>query len=184
MQVTTKTLIAMHRDGLSDQAIADRTGVELAAVERIISAHQNEVAAHRAGTLTPPRPAPVAASAPSATPDVADLLSWAADHPSPSIRTAGVRASTALDVLQNRRRQDAELEAVTSNVKELEARIEKLRARAAELRDGQKTRQVKPRDYVPAEVRAWAREEGIPCPVAGVVPASVVAAWRASHATS
>ncbi|MFE5675080.1 hypothetical protein ACFQ7B_07680 [Streptomyces erythrochromogenes] len=183
MQVTAKTLVAMHRDGLSDQAIADRTGVELSAVERIITAHQNDVAAHRGGTPAPPRQAPAAVSVSSATLDAADLLSWAADHPSPSIRTAGVRASAALEVLQNRRRQDAELEGVTSNMKELEARLEKLRARAAEIRDGQKTRQVKPRDYVPAEVRAWAHAKGIRCPVAGVVPASVVDAWRATQAT-
>ncbi|WP_030659766.1 MULTISPECIES: Lsr2 family protein [Streptomyces] len=177
MQVTTKTLIAMHADGLSDQAIADRTGVELATVERVITTHQNNLAAGRATAAATPAPAG------TAVPDAADLLPWAEAHVEASIRQAGARARAALELLQTRRRTDAELQGIKRTEQELEARLAKLRARAAELKGG-RGKQVKPRDYVPAEVRAWAREEGIPCPPAGVVPASVVDAWRTAHATA
>lgn len=167
MRVSAAVVLQMHRDGYSDQQIADQTGADLDGVKGIITTHKSLV-----GRGSIPRPEERAAS-----PDAVALLAWATGHPAAAVRRDGERALNALESLHTRYKAEAELSAVTAAVAELEQKLGRLRSREAELK-GSRKRPPVARDYVPAEVRAWAQQAGMACPPAGIVPPHVVAAWR------
>lgn len=108
---------------------------------------------------------------------VPDLLVWAAQHDDPAVRKLAQTAATALAVIRQRRAADAELASVEQEAARLRERLAELDARARELKPT--TAKGKPqRDYTPSVVRAWAREQGLAVPDAGVLPQTIVQAWR------
>ncbi|MGN7139051.1 WhiB family transcriptional regulator [Streptomyces pseudogriseolus] len=111
---------------------------------------------------------------------VDQLLEWGDAHTDPEVQDQAARARAALVGLRRRHAADAELTASTSEAEQLEKRLAELRAREAELTPAKKTTKKKAvqRDYEPAAVRAWAKENGVDCPASGRVPKKVVDAWR------
>ncbi|WP_423833334.1 hypothetical protein [Streptomyces manipurensis] len=174
MRVSAAVVMQLHRDGYSDQRIADQTGATLADVTAIIDTHKTLVAR---GTIPQPE-------APPAVPNAVALLAWGTNHHAAAVRQYADRALTALEALQSRHQHEAELLRITSQVDELQEQLNRLKTREAELKG--KGRTTKPRtapaarDYNPAEVRAWAQQAGVECPPAGVVRQSVVEQWRAA----
>ncbi|MEU0522737.1 Lsr2 family DNA-binding protein [Streptomyces niveus] len=121
-------------------------------------------------TTTPAESAPTADPAPL---PVGKLLAWAASHPDRTLRDHAEKARTSLDALRERHAAAEELARISTETAELEQRLAQLRARETELNPKRKTR-----DYDLAEVRAWARSEGMTVPARGRVPGAVVTAWR------
>ncbi|MFD6874507.1 MULTISPECIES: hypothetical protein [unclassified Streptomyces] len=167
MRVSAAVVMQMHRDGYSDQQIADQTGAALADVTAIISTHKTLVAR---GAITAPE-------APPAVPDAVALLAWGTNHQAAAVRQYADRALSALEALQTRHQAEAELQRVTSQVDKLTQQLARLKEREAELKGKGKGAG---RDYSPAEVRAWAQEAGLDCAPAGIVPKALVEQWRAA----
>jgi hypothetical protein len=170
----TAVTLSMHRDGYSDQQIADKLGIDIGEVTEIIDAdraQQNTEPQASAEQPTAAREAPA-----EEIPELADLLVWAAAHDDQAVRDHAAQASAALAALRERRRVDAELDQITTEAAELEKRLADLRTRESELRPQPPVR--KKRDYDPREVRTWAREQGLTVPNRGQIPKDVLTAWR------
>ncbi|WP_030387048.1 Lsr2 family protein [Streptomyces sp. NRRL S-241] len=172
MRVSAAVVMQMHRDGYSDQQIADQTRAALDDVTAILDTHKNLVAR---GAIRQPE-------APAAVPDAVALLAWGTGHPAAQVRQYADRALTALESLQARHQKEAEIERVTSRMDKLQQELTRLAETKAALtgKSGATARTAPVRDYVPAEVRAWAREAGVFCPPNGIVPKPVLAQWRAA----
>ncbi|MGW2580814.1 hypothetical protein ACWCYZ_05655 [Streptomyces virginiae] len=177
MNVSAAVVMQMHRDGYSDQRIADQTGAALADVTAIINTHKALVAR---GSISQPEAAP-------AVPDAVALLAWGTGHPAAQVRQFADRALTALEALQVRHRREAEIERVTSRMDKLQQELNRLAEAKAQLtgksspKAARTTARTAPvRDYEPAEVRAWARKAGVACAPVGIVPEPVLAQWRAA----
>ncbi|MGC4918751.1 Lsr2 family DNA-binding protein, partial [Streptomyces albogriseolus] len=100
-------------------------------------------------------------------------------HDDPDVRDQAARARATLTGLRRRHAADQELAAITTEAEQLEQRLAALRAREAELAPSKTAKgKRKAADYPAAEVRAWAKEQGIACPPVGRVPKAVVEAWR------
>ncbi|MEU3972374.1 Lsr2 family DNA-binding protein [Streptomyces bacillaris] len=121
--------------------------------------------------------APAPADAPLT---VGALIAWAHAHTDKSIQRLAAQAHDALGTLRTRHHEEQELARVTAEETELEERLAEIRARKARLAPRRKPT----RDYDPATVRTWARENSIPVPDKGQIPAAVLAAWREHHAAS
>jgi hypothetical protein len=172
MRVSAAVIMQMHHDGYSDQQIADQTGATLADVTAIITTHKSLVTR---GDI------PSRADTPPAVPNAVELLAWGTGHRTAAIRRHAERALDALEALHTRHRHEAELLRISGEVEELEKRMTRLRTRQAELQGGKGSPRRSPtRDYVPAEVRAWAQQAGVTCPSNGTVPNKVLAQWRAA----
>ncbi|MEU1800841.1 histone-like nucleoid-structuring protein Lsr2 [Streptomyces sp. NPDC019937] len=113
---------------------------------------------------------------------VSQLLAWADGHPDPDVQDQGARARAALTGLRARHAADTELAHITEEAEQLEQRLAELRAREDELRPTarKKPRKAVERDYEPAVVRAWAKQQGIECSPIGRVPGEIVDRWRAA----
>ncbi|MFE3853396.1 WhiB family transcriptional regulator [Streptomyces griseorubiginosus] len=135
-------------------------------------------------TTTDAEPMPVgqgltAAQANAETLPVGVLLKWGDDHPDADVRDQAARGRAILTGLRQRHAADAELTAVNTELERLEKRLAELHARQAELAPKKKPA------YRPAEVRAWAKANGVTCPGNGRVPKTVVEAWlKATRPTS
>ncbi|MCP3758188.1 hypothetical protein [Streptomyces sp. TBY4] len=169
MKISPAVVLQMTSDGYSDQQIADQLRTDRATVTGIIDLHKS-LAARGALPSTPPA---------KERPGVAKLLSWAQGHEAASVRRSAERVHTLLDALLVRHEAESELLTVTMEVVELEQRLAEARTRAAALKPGARpARPTVKRTYDPAVVRAWARQAGIACAPAGVVPKAVVEAWE------
>ncbi|MEU5284154.1 histone-like nucleoid-structuring protein Lsr2 [Streptomyces sp. NPDC020755] len=105
------------------------------------------------------------------------LIAWALGHSDRTVRRHGEQAHDALGWLRTRHTADQELARVDAEEKELEERLAAVRARRAELNPKKAAR-----DYTAADVRAWARTQGLPIPDKGQIPAEILAAWRERNA--
>ncbi|MFJ8883635.1 hypothetical protein ACIRJR_09495 [Streptomyces sp. NPDC102402] len=105
------------------------------------------------------------------------LIAWASQHTDKTISRLGKEAHTALGELRARKAGEEELIQVDAEEARLVEQLAEVRARKDKLRPTQK-RKSPTRDYVPAEVRAWARKAGLDVPAAGTVPNRIVDAWR------
>ncbi|MER6197999.1 hypothetical protein ABT234_11625 [Streptomyces sp. NPDC001586] len=173
MRVSAAVVMQMHRDGYSDQTIADQTGAALADVTAIINTHKTLVAR---GDIPQPE-------APPAVPDAVALLAWGTHHQAAAVRQYADRALTALEALQARHHKEAEVQRVTSQVDKLKQQLARLEEQMAELTGkgrAKSARTAPVRDYIPAEVRAWAQQAGVHCPPVGIVPQTVLEQWRAA----
>ncbi|WP_031522584.1 Lsr2 dimerization domain-containing protein [Streptomyces sp. NRRL F-5123] len=193
--------ISMHKAGDDIPAITEATGMSQQEVEDLLTAHTDTAVgetASPAGEAEAPAEPAGSTSIPAATaPDVADvdvLLLWAQQHPLASVRATAGRIRQDLADLNQRRVNE---QAAT----EVEARIAKLRAELQAEED--RLRQLKvgiphaagtigaptPLRHEPAKrsrkdlaaIRSWARENGHQVGVAGVIKASIVAAYDAAH---
>ncbi|EST24511.1 Lsr2 family DNA-binding protein [Streptomyces roseochromogenus] len=115
---------------------------------------------------------------------VGRLLKWADEQPDRDVRDQAARARVALASLRKRYDTDQELTAITTEAEQLKQRLAELLARKEELMPVKpKKRRASP-SYEAATVRAWARENSIPCPPLGRVPKAVVDAWLAATRVS
>lgn len=114
---------------------------------------------------------------------VDELLAWGDQHAGADVQDQAARARAALAGLRTRYAADTEIAAIASEEQQLEQRLAELRMRKGELVPAKaKTKgKHKPLDYPAAEVRAWAKETGRPCPPVGRIPKAVVDAWRADQ---
>lgn len=168
-------------------------GVTIAALQRLLDEEQPDVVRHPAPEIphitarkrkfmqqqplrsTPgPQEAPPAGAAPLA---VGKLLAWAEAHETRFVARKGEQARTLLRELRGLYAEAEELAQADAEEARLVEQLAELRARKDKLRPTQK-RKSPVRDYVPAEVRAWARTAGLDVPAAGTVPNAIVAAWR------
>lgn len=169
MKISPAVVLQMASDGYSDQQIADQLRTDRVTVTGIIDYHKSLTAR---GAITPTIPA-------RERPGVAKLLAWAEGHEAKSVQRSAERVHALIDELQARHETESELLRVTMEVVELEKRLSEARTRAAALKPGARPpRPAVKRTYDPAVVRAWAREAGIPCAPAGVVPRPIVEAWE------
>ncbi|MEU9400587.1 histone-like nucleoid-structuring protein Lsr2 [Streptomyces sp. NPDC048242] len=125
-------------------------------------------------------PAPVVEVRPRAADaeqvSVGRLLKWGDEHPDPAVQDQAARTRMGLYGLRARYAADLELETLASEEQQLEQRLAELRSRREQLAPTKAKR--KAPSYDAAEVRAWARQNGVPCPPVGRVPKTVVDAWR------
>ncbi|MET9815290.1 histone-like nucleoid-structuring protein Lsr2 [Streptomyces sp. NPDC006355] len=112
---------------------------------------------------------------------VGQLLKWGDEHDDPEVQDQAARARAALTGLRRRHAADQELAAITSEEEQLAQRLAEIQARKAELTPAKAKKQRKAVDYPAAEVRAWAKANGVDCPPFGRVPKAVVDAWRAAR---
>ncbi|MEU0001969.1 hypothetical protein ABZ069_34180 [Streptomyces microflavus] len=121
-----------------------------------------------------PRPAdPTPAENPPIT--VGALIAWAHAHSDKAVRRLGDQAHLALGQLRTHHHDEQELTDLAAKETELEERLAAVRASMAQLKP---KRKAPARDYEPATVRAWARENSVPVPAMGQIPAAVLTAWR------
>ncbi|MEY9876590.1 hypothetical protein ABH931_006100 [Streptacidiphilus sp. MAP12-33] len=163
-----------------------RDAVTIAALRRFLDEehHDNPPAAPRPPrkprkepTMPEPVEQPTITVEPEPLGQVLDLLAWAERHNDPALRKLAQTAATALAVIRQRHAADAELATLENEAAQLRERLAALDARAKELRPA--AAKAKPqRDYTPSVVRAWAREQGLQVPDAGVLPQTIVQAWR------
>lgn len=122
-----------------------------------------------------PRPAdPPSAEDPPIT--VGALIAWAHAHTDKGIRRLGDEAHLALGTLRTRHQEEQALTELAAKETELEERLAEVRASMAQMKP--KKRKAPARDYEPATVRAWARDNNVPVPSMGQIPAAVLTAWR------
>ncbi|WP_274031460.1 hypothetical protein [Streptomyces sp. MMBL 11-1] len=117
---------------------------------------------------------PSAGAAPLA---VGKLLAWAEAHETRFVARKGEQARALLRDLRGLYAEAEELAQADAEEQRLVEQLAELRARKDRLRPVQK-RKSPARDYVPAEVRAWARGAGLDVPTVGTVPNTIVTAWR------
>lgn len=116
---------------------------------------------------------------------VGQLLKWGDEHDDPEVQDQAARARVLLGGLRRRHTADQELTSITEERERLEKRLTELRTREAELAPAKKAKKkAVQRDYEPATVRAWAKENGVSCPASGRVPKAVVEAWRKAAVTT
>jgi hypothetical protein len=108
-------------------------------------------------------------------------LAWGDQHPDAEVQDQAARARITLHGLRQRHAADQELAAIDSEEEQLAKRLAELRERKAKLAPAKAKKARKHVDYPAAEVRAWARGQGIDCPATGRVPKAVVDAWRAAQ---
>ncbi|MFZ3494593.1 hypothetical protein ACODT5_15440 [Streptomyces sp. 5.8] len=169
MNVSPAVVLQMSRDGYSDQRIADQLRTDRETVASIIDLHKSVAARGALPTSSTSRERP----------GVAKLLAWAEGHEAKSVQRSAERVHALIDELQARHETESELLRVTMEVVELEKQLAEARSRAAALKPGARPpRPAVKRTYDPAVVRAWARQAGIPCAPAGIVPRPIVEAWE------
>jgi hypothetical protein len=112
---------------------------------------------------------------------VGQLLAWGDQHADAEVQDQAARARIALHGLRQRHAADQELAAIDSEEEQLAKRLAELRERKAELAPAKAKKPRKHVDYPAAEVRTWAKGQGIDCPATGRVPKAVVDAWRAAQ---
>lgn len=127
-----------------------------------------------------PVPAPRTPAASPLAGTTGALIAWAAQHPDKTVARLGEQVHTALTELRSRKAVDDEFAQADAEEQDLQRRLAAVQARKAELRP--KKKPATPRDHDPAEVRAWARGQGIDVTNIGRVPRDVVDAWRAAQA--
>lgn len=132
-------------------------------------------------SATPPTDTAAAPAPDNELVTISKLLRWAEDHPALEVQEQGARAEAALAGLRQRYAADQELAAITTEAEQLEKRLTELRARKDELLPEKPKKRRSSPSYEAATVRAWARENNIPCPAMGRVPKAVVDAWRAAQ---
>lgn len=124
---------------------------------------------------------------PSENLPIGKLLTWAEGHADAEVQATAQRTRAGLVGLRNRYDADRELAALGTEAEQLEQRLAELRARQQELAPPKaktKARKSAPLGYDSATVRAWARDNGVDCPVTGRVPNAVVDQWKAATAAA
>ncbi|MEV6437264.1 Lsr2 family DNA-binding protein [Streptomyces anulatus] len=166
----------------------------IAALNRLLDEEQPDVVRHPAPEIpqitarkrkpmqqprpVPGPPAPQETSSAGAAPlAVGKLLAWAEAHETRFVARKGAQARALLRELRGLYAEAEELVQVDAEEQRLLGQLAELRARKGRLHPSQK-RKSPVRDYVPAEVRAWAKNAGLDVPAAGTVPNRIVAAWR------
>jgi hypothetical protein len=189
---TTETVLEQLRSGTAPKFVADAHSMTMGEV----------VALAELNGLTPGSPAPTTAAhlapvpdwvsdtAPTQTPakasnglgipSVPRLLGWAEDHQDAAVRDSAARARQLLLDLHTRQATDNEITALTTEMSEIERRRQELAERLAALQPApaKVTKAKKERDYDPKTVRQWAADNGVEVSRIGVVPRSVIDAWR------
>ncbi|MFF5795766.1 Lsr2 family DNA-binding protein [Streptomyces albogriseolus] len=113
---------------------------------------------------------------------VGQLLKWGDEHDDPDVRDQAARARATLTGLRRRHAADQELAAIAEEREQLEQRLAEIQAREAVLVPQKKAKGKRQSvGYPAAEVRAWAKANGVDCPKTGRVPKAVVDAWRATR---
>lgn len=105
------------------------------------------------------------------------VIAWAEQHPTRAVARKGEQARALLGELRQLHAADEELTAADAEEQRLVQQLAELRARKEKLRPTTRRKQAA-RDYVPAEVRAWARANGRDVPAIGTLPRPIVQAWR------
>lgn len=119
-----------------------------------------------------PRTTPQAPPAGAPVVPIGRIIAWAEQHATRSVARKGEQARALMAELRALHAADEE--------QRLLQQLEELRARKEQLRPA--PRKAPTRDYVPAEVRAWARAAGLDVPAIGTVPNVIVQAWREQQA--
>lgn len=110
---------------------------------------------------------------------VGKILKWGDEHPDPEVQDQAARVRAGFLGLRKRYAADQELTAITTEAEQLEQRLAELRARKEALAPAKKPKGKRtPVEYPAAEVRAWAKDNGIACAPLGRVPKPVVDAWK------
>lgn len=142
-----------------------------------ITARKRKFMQQQPRTVSGP-PTPQGQSSAGAAPlAVGKLLAWAEAHETRFVARKGEQARVLLRELRGLYAEAEELAQVDAEEQRLVEQLAELRARKDRLRPTQR-RKSPVRDYVPAEVRTWARSAGLDVPAAGTVPNTVVTAWR------
>ncbi|MFC1410477.1 hypothetical protein ACEZCY_14555 [Streptacidiphilus sp. N1-12] len=102
------------------------------------------------------------------------LIAWGEAHSEAALRRHAEQARAHLDALREGHRAFAEIERIAAQERVLEDQLAQLRERKAALRPGA----TRAPSYDTAVIRAWARENNVPCPPTGRVPQAVVDSWR------
>jgi hypothetical protein len=123
--------------------------------------------------------------------EVLEVLEWLAGHADEQIRAAATDLTRMLAEFEQHAAIRQELERLTVEREHLTARIDKLLDALGEPAPvaesaGALVREVLStpatvRTANAAEIRAWCREHGVPCPATGRVPRSAIDAYDAAH---
>ncbi|WP_037904974.1 Lsr2 family DNA-binding protein [Actinacidiphila yeochonensis] len=192
--------LSMHNAGDDAPTITEATGMSQQEVEDLLAAHTDTGDTTdtdtAGGETAEPAEAEVDASTPAATePDVADvdlLLMWAQQHPLASVRATAGRIRQDLADLNQRRVNEQVATKVEARIAELRAELKAEEDRLRQLKVGvpraagaiETPTPIRPqpaRRSDLAAIRTWARENGHQVGVAGVIKASIVAAYDAAH---
>ncbi|MFE2021331.1 hypothetical protein ACFW9O_25115 [Streptomyces sp. NPDC059499] len=111
---------------------------------------------------------------------IGKVIAWAEQHGTKAVARKGVQARALLAELRALYAADEELAQADIEEQRLLQQLADIRARKEKLRPTQ--RKAPARDYVPADVRAWARAAGLDVPTIGTVPNTIVQAWREAQA--
>lgn len=152
----------------------------IAALRALIDAELPDVVRHPSPHWTGPLPERTNMTTPPTPPGpqlatIKDLLAWGDKHPTAALRRHAAQARVHLDALREGQRNAAEEARLDAEEAALKQHLEGVRAARAALRSGAPRTGL---DYDAATIRAWAREQNIPCPGHGRLPQDIVAAWR------
>ncbi|MFD4756397.1 histone-like nucleoid-structuring protein Lsr2 [Streptomyces sp. NPDC058426] len=171
--------LSMHSNGDSIQGICAATGLSETELSYLLAAP---------ATGTP-------AVALAVTPEIQELLDWAAAHPAASVRARAARITADLAELSERRDSEAAQREAEEKVARAKAELEKAQEELRAAKAGARTTTAAATAPTPirvgqgsgrtreelAAVRAWARENGHQVADAGMVPKRVLQAYDAAH---
>lgn len=192
-------VLAMLRKGRGLDYIARASGWPETDLRALAERNEIAVVPHDQQTAGPVRPAtaaghPVASA--SARPGLDRVLDRRVDdaltHPSKRVQAAARKVKDAMDHLDAALRDDeqrnAEKRRIAAEKQAAKAEVERLTAALAEAKaklrkprpHGQSSNTATVEGASPAELRAWAKANGVDCPAVGRVPQHIVDKWKAA----
>ncbi|EGJ72758.1 hypothetical protein STTU_p0145 (plasmid) [Streptomyces sp. Tu6071] len=170
--------LSMHTNGDSIQGICAATGLSETELSDLLAAP---------ATGTPD-------VALAVTPEIQELLDWAAAHPAASVRSRAARITADLAELSERRDSEAAQREAEAKVARAKAELEKAQEELRTVKAGTRTTTAaavaapiraalgsgRTREEL-AAVRAWARENGHQVADTGIVPKRVLQAYDTAH---
>ncbi len=188
--------LSMHRNGDTEQAIQEATGLSTTELSTLLAESAPELP--RPAADAPAIDVPVIPLAVSN--QIQNLLDWAATHPAASVRSRAARITADLSELADRRDSEAAQREAEEKVAKAKAELEKARAELHAVRAGKaSTRPLAAATPAPAPIRTglgsgrtreelaairtWARAHGHQVADAGMVRKAVLEAYDAAHQT-
>jgi gamma-glutamyl:cysteine ligase YbdK (ATP-grasp superfamily) len=134
---------------------------------------------------TTPTPAPHLVTEPpaepAAKPEIEVLLERGEASTTVATRRCAGRLRTTIAELRERLKAEAEQEQVVARIAELRKQLDDTEAKLRRLRSVKTVQPGRPTGVDTRKVRAWAIDNNIRCARAGMLPATVLAAYRAAH---
>ncbi|MEV7940886.1 hypothetical protein AB0O82_32755 [Kitasatospora sp. NPDC088264] len=175
---TIDTATEMYRDGKPVIEITAATGLTEHQIAAAVTLAE-QPAGPNLDVVVKPKATPTGPAADS----IEALLAWAEKHPAKGVRGQAGRIRESLAQLRTRRDGDQAVTAAEAEVRHLEEQLTAARTKLRQARAGTPTQAADytgpwPADPTPQQLRAWAKQAGVPCNQHGSVTRTVADAYH------